>query len=346
MMAASNTMQYTRLGGTGMKVSRLCLGTMTFGTPAWRQWVMDEAASTPVIRAAVERGINFIDMADFYSMGVGEEVVGRALRGVPREQLVLASKCFYAMGDGPNDSGLSRKHVMDSIDATLRRLGTDYLDLYIVHAFDPATPVEETMRALDDVVRAGKARYIGASTMYAWQFVKMNYTARLHGWTPFVSMQCQLNAAYREEEREVIPYCIDEDIAVTPFSPLARGLLSGQVDSLRNRTDNFTHATYADETSRQIALAVAEVAHARGVSASQVALAWTLGRPGVTSTLVGVENVKQLDESIAALSITLTPDELYAIDRHYTPCDVINDYRPERIARTARPAQPGMRLAA
>jgi aryl-alcohol dehydrogenase-like predicted oxidoreductase len=216
-------MQYVNLGQTGMKVSRLCLGTMTYGTPKWRPWVLDEAASTPVIQAAIERGINFIDLADFYSMGVSEEVVGRAVKGTPRHQLVLASKCFYAMSQDVNDQGLSRKHIMDSVDASLRRIGTDYLDLFVIHAFDPFTPMEETMRALDDLIRAGKIRYIGASTMYAWQFVKMNELAKQAGLTPFVSMQCQLNAAYREEEREMIPYCISEGIAVTPFSPLARG---------------------------------------------------------------------------------------------------------------------------
>jgi aryl-alcohol dehydrogenase-like predicted oxidoreductase len=329
-------MQYVNLGHSGMKVSRLCLGTMTFGTPAWRPWVLDEAASTPVIQAAIARGINFIDLADFYSMGVSEEVVGRAIRGTPRHQLVLASKCFYAMSADINDQGLSRKHIMDSVQASLRRLGTDYLDLFVIHAFDPATPMEETLRALDDLVRAGKIRYIGASTMYAWQFVKMNELARQAGLTPFISMQCQLNAAYREEEREMIPYCISEGIAVTPFSPLARGLLTGQVNSLRNKTDNFTADQYGDETSHNIAQAVAQVAAQRGVKSSQVALAWVSGRAGVTSTLIGVETVAQLDENIATLDLKLSPEELHEIDRWYTPCDVINDYNTTRIPRVAR----------
>ena len=330
-------MQYVNLGRTGMQVSRLCLGTMTFGTSKWRPWVLDEAASTPVIRAAVERGINFIDMADFYSMGVSEEVVGRAIRDVPRHRLVLATKCFYAMSNDVNDQGLSRKHIMDSVHASLKRIGTDYIDLFVVHAFDPRTPMEETMRALDDLVRAGKIRYIGASTMYAWHFVKMNYTARLHGLTPFVSMQCQLNAAYREEEREMIPYCIDEGIAVTPFSPLARGLLSGQVDSLRNKTDNFTQDFYSDETSHNIAQAMVRVAQVKGVQPSQLALAWVTQRPGVTSTLIGVETIEQLDHNIAALDIGFSPEEQHEIDRWYTPCDVINDYRNDhRISRTPR----------
>jgi aryl-alcohol dehydrogenase-like predicted oxidoreductase len=330
-------MQYVQLGRTGMQVSRLCLGTMTFGTPQWRPWVLDEAASTPVIRAAVERGINFIDMADFYSMGVSEEVVGRALHGFDRHKLVLATKCFYAMSSDVNDQGLSRKHIMDSVHASLKRIGTDYIDLFVIHAFDTRTPIEETMRALDDLVRAGKIRYIGASTMYAWQFVKMNAIAQLHGLTPFVSMQCQINAAYREEEREMVPYCIDEGIAVTPFSPLARGLLSGNLDSLRNKTDNFTQDFYSDETSLNIARAMQRVAQAKGIQASQLALAWVAQRPGVTSTLIGVETVEQLDNNIAALDITLTQEEQHEIDRWYTPCDVINDYRnDQRIPRTPR----------
>ena len=329
-------MQYVNFGNTGLKVSRLCLGTMGFGSPQWRQWALDEAASTPVIQAAIERGINFIDLADFYSIGVSEEVVGRAVRHVPRHKLVLASKCLYAMSDDVNDQGLSRKHILDAVDASLRRIGTDYLDLFVVHGFDPSTPMEESMRALDDVVRAGKVRYIGASTMYAWQFVKMNYLAKLNGWTPFVSMQCQLNAAYREEEREMIPYCKHDGLAVTPFSPLARGLLAGNATSLRNKTDQFTTQQYADQTSIDIAHAVAKVANLRGALSSQIALAWVNGRAGVTSTLIGVETIEQLDQNIAALEIVLGAEELAEIDRHYTPCDVINDYNINRIPRNAR----------
>lgn len=330
-------MEYVNLGRSGMRVSRLCLGTMAFGSPVWRKWVLDEAASTPVIQAAVERGINFIDMADFYSMGVSEEIVGRALRQVPRHKLVMATKCFYAMSDDVNDQGLSRKHILDSVDASLKRIGTDYIDLFVIHAFDPRTPIEETMRALDDVVRAGKVRYIGASTMYAWQCATMNHVARRNGLTPFVSMQCQLNAAYREEEREMLPYCIEEGIAVTPFSPLARGLLSGNLGSLRNKTDGFTQDFYNDETSLNVAHAVVRVAQARGMRPSQIALAWVLARPGVTSTLIGVETIEQLDENLAALKLNLSEEELFEIDRWYTPCDVINDYNNhKRIARHPR----------
>ena len=330
-------MNYVNLGRTGLKVSQLCLGTMGFGTPTWRPWVLDEASSTPILKHALERGINFFDMADFYSGGVGEEVVGRALLGsVPREQLVLASKAYYATGAGPNDAGLSRKHLFDAIDGSLKRIGTDYLDLYIVHGFDMVTPIEETLEALNDIVRSGRVRYIGASTMYAWQFAKMIYTSRLHGWSEFVSMQCQLNAAYREEEREMIPFCQDQGIAVTPFSPLARGLLSGNLESLRNKTDNFTQDQYGDQTSHNIAKAVAGVAEARGASSSQVALSWVMNRPGVTSSLFAVDNVAQMDEQIAALELKLTESELLEIDRQYTPCDVINDHHVNRIPRSAR----------
>ena len=329
-------MNYVNLGNSGLKVSKLCLGTMTFGTSTWRKWVLDEQASIPVIQAAINKGINFIDLANFYSMGVSEEVVGKAIRGVNRDQLVLASKCFYAMSADVNDQGLSRKHIMASVDASLKRIGTDYLDLFVIHAFDPQTPMLETMQALHDLVKAGKIRYIGASTMYTWQFVMMNELAIRHGLTPFVSMQCQLNAAYREEEREMIPYCISQGKAVTPFSPLARGLLSGAQDSLRNKTDNFTADQYGDETSMHIAHAVADVAKARGVKSSQVALAWVVNRPGVTSTLIGVETIAQLNENIEALDIHLTAEEMNDIDRWYTPCDVINDYNVNRIPRQAR----------
>ncbi|MEJ8824435.1 aldo/keto reductase [Variovorax humicola] len=328
-------MDYVNLGRTGLKVSRLCLGTMNFGTPAWRPWVLDEAASTPVIQRALDHGINFVDMADFYSIGVGEEVVGRAvLKKASREQLVLATKAYYAMGSGPNDEGLSRKHLFDAVDASLRRLQTDYIDLYVVHGFDMHTPVEETMRALHDIVCSGRVRYIGASTMYAWQFAKMNHVAERNGWTRFVSMQCQLNAAYREEEREMIPYCVDEGIAVTPFSPLARGLLSGAPDSLRNRTDGFTRSFYDDDTSLDIARAVNRVAQRLGVAPSQLALRWVMDRAGVTSTLVGADSPAQIDDAVRAMALRPEASDYAEIDAWYTPCDVINDHRnAHRIPR-------------
>ena len=329
-------MDYVNLGKSGLKVSKLCLGTMTFGSPKWRPWVLDEKQSSGVIQASIDRGINFIDFADFYSIGESEEVVARSLSGYQRQNLIYTTKCFYAMSQDVNDRGLSRKHIFDSIDNSLRRLKTDYVDLFMIHAFDPSTPIEETMRALHDIVLAGKARYIGASTMFAWQFAKMNEVARVNGWTTFSVMQCQLNAAYREEEREMIPYCMHEGIAVTPFSPLARGLLSGNADSLRNSSDQFTNFQYGDEVSRQIAAAVNRVALAKGVTSSQLALAWVLARKGVTSTLIGVETVEQLDANIAALDIEISEQELFEIDRHYTPCDVINDYVETRISRDPR----------
>lgn len=329
-------MKYVNLGKTGLKVSQLCLGTMTFGTSKWRPWVLNEDQSINVIQAAVDKGINFIDCADFYSLGVSESVVGKALSAYQRKNLIYTSKCFYPMSEDPNDKGLSRKHIFDSIDGTLERLNTDYLDIFMIHAFDPLTPIEETMEALHDIVKAGKVRYIGASTMFTWQFAKMNEIARLNGWTPFSVMQCQLNAAYREEEREMIPYCIHEGIAVTPFSPLARGLLSGASDSLRNKTDQFTNFQYGDQVSMEIAKAVEKVAKQKSVTSSQLALAWVLARKGVTSTLIGVENSEQLDLNIAALDIQMTEEEMYEIDRQYTPCDVINDYVENRITRTPR----------
>jgi 1-deoxyxylulose-5-phosphate synthase len=328
-------MEYVNLGKTGLKVSKLCLGTMGFGTPAWRPWVLDEASSTPILQHALTRGINFFDMANFYSGGLNEEVVAKVLlSSARREDLVLASKAYYPMSNGINDGGLSRKHLFDAIDGSLKRLGTDYLDLYIVHGFDMTTPIEETLEALNDIVRSGRVRYIGASTMYAWQFSKMIYTSRLRGWSEFISMQCQLNAAYREEEREMIPFCRDQGIAVTPFSPLARGLLSNDLQSLRNKTDNFTQDQYGDQTSLEIAKAVASVAEARGVSSAQVALAWVVQRAGVTSTLFAVDSVAQMEQQLAALELKLTPEEILFIDKHYTPCDVINDHNLNRIPRT------------
>ena len=328
-------MEYVNLGRTGLKVSKLCMGTMGFGTPKWRPWVLDEVASTPILQHALSRGINFFDMANFYSAGLNEEVVGRVLlSSARREDLVLASKAYYPMSNGVNDGGLSRKHLFSAIDGSLKRLGTDYLDLYIVHGFDMTTPIEETLEALHDIVRSGRVRYIGASTMYAWQFVKMIYTARLRGWSEFISMQCQLNAAYREEEREMIPFCRDQGIAVTPFSPLARGLLSNDLNSLRNKTDHFTQDQYGDQTSLSIAQAVAGVASARGVSPAQVALAWVIARTGVTSTLFAVDSVAQMDQQLSALELKLSPEEISSIDKHYTPCDVINDHNPNRIPRT------------
>jgi aryl-alcohol dehydrogenase-like predicted oxidoreductase len=334
-------MEYIRLGQSGLKVSRLCLGTMNMGTPQWKPWIFDEAQSEPIVRHALDKGVNFIDLADFYSTGVGEEVVGRILkRLVRREEIVVTTKVGYDMASTPNAGGHSRKHIMDGIDGSLRRLDMDYVDLYMLHFFDVNTPVEETMRALDDIVRAGKARYIGVSTMYTWQFAKIAQACERHGWHTPVNMQLQLNAAYREEEREMIPYSMDQGVGVSVFSPLARGLLSSDPRSTRNQTDFFTAQMYGDCASREIAASVARVAARRGVPPAQIAQAWVLGRPGISSMLVGADCPAQFDSALAALDTRLDADELHEIDRHYTPCDLINDYTAgKRIAREARAAQ-------
>jgi len=334
-------MEYVRLGQSGLKVSRLCLGTMNMGTPQWKPWIFDEAQSEPIVRHALDAGVNFIDLADFYTTGVGEEVVGRILkRLVRREDIVVTTKVGYDMASTPNAGGHSRKHVMDGIDASLKRLGMDYVDIYMLHFFDVNTPVEETMHALDDIARAGKARYIGVSTMCTWQFAKIMQACERHGWHKPINMQLQLNAAYREEEREMIPYCIDQGVGVSVFSPLARGLLTCDAKSTRNQTDFFTAQMYADPASLAIAASVARVAARRGLPPAQIAQAWVLSRPGVSSMLVGADTAAQFDSALAALDTQLDADELHELDRNYTPCDLINDYTAgKRIAREPRAAQ-------
>jgi aryl-alcohol dehydrogenase-like predicted oxidoreductase len=318
-------MRYVSLGRCGLKVSRLCLGTMTYGTPTWRPWVLDEAASRPFIERALERGINFFDTADMYSLGASEEVVGRAIRDFSaRDGVVIATKAFYPMSGDPNDRGLSRKHLMRSIDGSLRRLGTDYVDLYQIHRWDPETPIEETLRALDDIVRSGKARYIGASSMAAWQFATALHLADRHGWTRFVSMQNHYNLVYREEEREMLPLCREEGIGVIPWSPLARGFLAGNrrrdtPQTTRAETDKYAKDMYYADADFAVADAVVEVARERGVAPAQVALAWVLGQPGVTAPIVGVSKMEQLDQAIAALDLTLTDDECRRLESPYVP---------------------------
>ncbi len=319
-------MHYVNLGHTGLKVSRLCLGMMTYGSPQWRAWVLDEAAAQPFIRRALELGINFFDTANMYSQGVSEEITGRALKAMARrDEVVVATKVFYPMGDKPNQGGLSRKHIMDSIDASLRRLQMDYVDLYQIHRFDPNTPIEETLAALHDVVKAGKARYLGASSMYAWQFAKMLYTADLHGWTRFVSMQNHYNLIYREEEREMLPLCRAEGIGVIPWSPLARGFLAGNRsrggggETTRAQTDAFAADMYYDDGDFVVADRVGELAAQRGVSAAQIALAWILQQPGVTAPIIGASKPHHLEEANAALEITLSPDELARLEEPYRP---------------------------
>jgi aryl-alcohol dehydrogenase-like predicted oxidoreductase len=333
-------MQYVQLGRSGLNVSRLCLGTMNMGTPDWKPWIFDEQQSEPIVRHALEAGVNFIDLADFYSTGVGEEVVGRIVKRLAkRDELVLTTKVGYPIGNGANNQGHSRKHVMEAIDGSLRRLQTDYVDIYMLHYFDVKTPVEETMEALNDIVRAGKARYVGVSTMFTWQFAKILQVCERYGFAKPINMQLQLNCAYREEEREMIPFCEDQGVGVSVFSPLARGLLAGDPQSVRNQTDFFTVQMYDDEASRDIARSVAEVALARGVSCAQIAQAWVLSRRGVTSMLVGADSVAQFDSALAALDTHLTPEELHELERNYTPCDVINDYVSTRIPRVARPSR-------
>ena len=323
-------MDYVRLGSTGLKVSRLCLGTMTYGTPAWRPWVLDEPASRPFIKSAIEHGINFFDTADMYSRGVSEEVVGRALKDfAKRDAIVVATKVFYPVEEHANSRGLSRKHIMSAIDASLRRLGMDYVDLYQIHRFDPNTPIEETLEALHDVVKAGKARYIGASSMYAWQFAKMVYTQRLHGWTQFVTMQNHYNLVYREEEREMLPLCLDQGIGLIPWSPLARGFLAGnrrrgtKDATTRERYDEFGHGLYYADTDYDIADRVVAVAKEKGVLPIQVALAWVIQQPGISAPIIGASKLEQLDQLIDGTSIKLTADECRFLEERYQPHPVL-----------------------
>ena len=330
-------MDYIRFGLTDLEVSRLCLGTMSLGSSAWKSWVLDEPQSLPILRRALDLGINFFDMADWYSIGRNEEVVGRnLLRMIARERLVLATKVFYPMSDDPNDRGLSRKHIAAAIDRSLARMGTDYVDLYVIHAFDVGTPVEETMEALDDTVRAGKVRYLGASTMYAWQLAKMNHVAAMNGWTPFVNMQCQYNVLYREEEREMLPYCRDPGIAVTTFSPLARGFLARAGGTARTAHDLYQEY-YGDDIDREIARRVREVAVRRGVTMAHVAMAWLAGSPNPNVPIVGASKTSHLEVAVEALTLRLDSAERALLEAPYRPRDVINDQNPLRRPRALHP---------
>ncbi|MFF9140855.1 aldo/keto reductase [Streptomyces albogriseolus] len=316
-------MQYVKLGSTGLEVSRVCLGCMTYGDPGRGShgWTLDEEASRPLIRQALEAGITFFDTANVYSDGTSEEIVGRALRDFARrDDVVLATKVHGRMRSGPNGAGLSRKAIMTELDHSLRRLGTDYVDLYQIHRWDPHTPVEETMEALHDVVKAGKVRYLGASSMYAWQFSKAQYTAKLHGWTTFVSMQNHYNLLYREEEREMLPLCADQGVGVLPWSPLARGRLTRDwnVTTERSAADRFGSTLY-QEGDRAIVEAVARVAEARGVPRAQVALAWLLHQDTVTAPVVGAAKPAHIEDAVAALDLTLTDKELDELGEPYAP---------------------------
>jgi len=319
-------MQYVKLGPTGIEVSRLCLGCMTFGIPdrGNHTWTLTEDRSRPLIRQALELGINFFDTANVYSDGTSEEIVGRALKDFARrDEIVLATKVRGRMSPGPNGEGLSRKALFAELDNSLRRLGTDYVDLYQIHRLDHSTPMEETLEALHDLVKAGKARYIGASSMYAWQFAKAIYTSRAHGWTQFVSMQNHVNLLYREEEREMLPFCADQKIAVLPWSPLARGRLARGANetSERNRTDNVTPKLYdhASEADGRVIDAVGAVASTRGVPRAQVALAWLLQKAPITSPIVGASKPGHLTDAVAALSLGLTAEEIASLETPYVP---------------------------
>ena len=327
-------MDLTRFGNTPLEVSPLCLGTMSMGSSAWKAWVLDEPDAIPVLRRALDLGINFFDMADWYSTGRNEEVVARnLLKMTARERLVLTTKVFYPMSEDPRDRGLSRDHIRTSIDRSLRRMGTDYVDLYVIHAFDAETPVEETMEALHETVRAGKVRCLGASTMYTWQFAKMNHVAALHGWTPFVNMQCQYSLLYREEEREMFPYCRDQRIAVTTFSPLARGFLARAVTATARTAHDLYQNFYGDEIDAEIARRVREVAAQRGVSAAHVALAWVAGNPNTNVPIVGAARGAQLDVAVQALGLHLDATERGFLEAPYRPRDEINDQNSVRRPR-------------
>ena len=331
-------MDYIQFGQTDLKVSQLCLGTMSMGSSAWKSWVLDEPDSVPILRRALDLDINFFDMADWYSTGRNEEVVGRnLLKMTGGERLVLATKVFYPMSDDPSDRGLSRKHIAISIDRSLKRIGSDYVDLYVIHAFDADTPVEETMEALHDTVRAGKVRYLGASTMYAWQFAKMNHVAAVNGWTPFVNMQCQYNLLYREEEREMLPYCRDQGIAVTTFSPLARGFLARSAAATARTAHDLYQEYYGDDIDREIARRVREVAARRGVSAAHVAMSWVAGSPNRNVPIVGAAKTAHLDVAVEALTLRLDAAERAFLEAPYRPRDEINDQNPVRRPRALHP---------
>ncbi len=323
-------MQYINLGRTGLKVSRLCLGMMSYGSSQWREWVLSEETSRPFIQRALEAGINFFDTADMYSRGMSEEVLGRAIKDMARrDEVVIATKVFFPMGDKPNQGGLSRKHILDAIDASLRRLQIDYVDLYQIHRFDPETPIEETLEALHDIVKAGKARYLGASSMYAWQFSKMLHTADQHSWARFVAMQNHYNLIYREEERELIPLCRADGIGVIPWSPLARGFLagnrsrSGGGETVRSKTDGYAAVMYYQEADFAVVDRVVEIARQRGVTPAQIALAWLLHKPGITAPIVGATKMFQLDEALAALEIRLADSEIKLLEQPYVPHPVL-----------------------
>jgi 1-deoxyxylulose-5-phosphate synthase len=323
-------MEYTNLGFTGTRVSRLCLGCMTYGSKKWREWVLDEEQGRPFIQRALELGFNFFDTADMYSLGRSEEVLGRALKdfGPSRDKVVIATKVFFPMGDDPNQKGLSRKHILHAIDDSLRRLGTDYVDLYQIHRFDYGTRIEETLEALHDVVKAGKARYIGASSMFAWQFARMLYTSDRHHWTRFATMQNHYNLVYREEEREMVPLCLEEGVGLLPWSPLARGLLAGnrKAGTERSKQDDYAQKLYTREADDRVVDAVQDLAKERGVPPAQIALTWLLHKPGVTAPIIGASKPNHLEDAVAALAIKLSKAEIERLEAVYVPHPVLGHH--------------------
>jgi len=318
--------KYVNLGRTGLSVSRIALGCMSYGTPEWRPWVLDADASMPFYRRAFEHGINFLDTADMYSLGVSEELTGRAIREFGRrDEIVLATKVFFTMAQGPNMGGLSRKHIVQACEASLRRLGVDAIDLYQIHRYDPATPIDETLSALDQLVRQGKVRYLGASSMAAWRLMHALSVSERHGWARFVSMQNHYNLVYREEEREMMPLCVAEGLGVIPWSPLARGMLTGsrrrgdRTVTPRAASDDYAGMLYDQPGDWDVVEATREVAEARGVSMAEVALAWLLSRPGVTAPIVGATKLAHLDTAVAAVELELTAEECERLERPYQP---------------------------
>ncbi len=324
-------MQYVNLGKTGMKVSRLCLGMMTYGSPEWRAWVLNEEQARPFVERALEAGINFFDTADVYSLGMSETVTGNLLKslGVKREKVIIATKVFSQMSDDVNDHGLSRKHIMDSIDQSLRRLQVDYVDLYQIHRWDYNTPIEETMQALHDLVRMGKVRYIGASSMFAWQFAKAQYCADLLGLTRFVSMQNHYNLVYREEEREMIPFCIDQGVGLIPWSPMARGFFAGNRQqggggsTLRAQADPFANQLYFREADFKVAERVQAIATEHTASGSQIALAWMLSKAHISAPIIGASKMDHLNQAIGALEIQLSSEEIHQLEELYQPHPIL-----------------------
>lgn len=323
-------MEYVNLGRSDLKVSRICLGMMSYGTSKWRDWVLDEAQSRPLIQYALEQGINFFDTADIYSIGISEEVTGRALRDFARrEDVIIATKVGLPMSKDPTDRGLSRQHIMASIDNSLRRLDTDYVDLYQIHRWDEETPIEETMSALHEVVKAGKARYIGASSMFAWQLAQAQYTADLHNWTRFISMQNHYNLIYREEEREMNPFCLQQGVGLIPWSPLARGFLAGNRfregggPTRRSNSDLFALEMYYQPEDFEIVDRVVQVSASLGVSPAQVALAWLLHKPGVVAPIIGARRIQFIDEAVAAVATSLSAEDMTMLEELYQPHPIL-----------------------